>query len=54
MRKLFTKGRTLFAMALIVVTAVVMFSMRGRRVPTIQYFTATAQNGPLRNAVNAT
>src|SRR5262245_45716716 len=54
MRKLITKSRTLLAVALIVVTAVVVFSMRGRRATTIQYFTATVDNGPLRNAVNAT
>jgi len=54
MRKLITKFRMLLAVALIVVTTVVVFSMRGRRTATIQYFTATADNGPLRNSVNAT
>src|SRR5215471_12693749 len=54
MKKLVTKNRALVAIALLVFVAIVVFSMKSQKPTTSQYFTATADNGPLRNIVNAT
>ena len=54
MRKLVTKRKALVAVGLVIVVMILLFSMRGPRTTMTQYFTASADTGPLRNVVNAT
>jgi HlyD family secretion protein len=48
------KKLVLIAAGLVVIAAVVVFATRGKRTSGPQYFTAMADNGSLRNVVNAT
>jgi HlyD family secretion protein len=48
------KKLVLIAAGLVVIAAVVVFATRGKRTSAPQYFTAMADNGSLRNVVNAT
>jgi HlyD family secretion protein len=54
MGKLVTRNKALIAAGLVIVASILVFSMRGQRTSTTQYFTASADNGSLRNVVNAT
>jgi HlyD family secretion protein len=54
MRRFVTKKRVLIAGILVVIAVVGVFFMRRPGTAAIQYFTATADNGSLRNVVNAT
>src|SRR6188474_1533590 len=48
------KKFALIAAVLVVIAAVVVFATRGKRTSGPQYFTGMAENGSLRNLVNAT
>jgi HlyD family secretion protein len=54
MKKLVTRNKALIAVGLVLIVAVAVFSIKGQKPASNQYFTATADNGPLRNLVNAT
>jgi HlyD family secretion protein len=54
MKKVVTRNRVLIAIGLLIVVAIVVFSMKSQKPTSSQYFTASAENGPLRNVVSAT
>ena len=54
MRQLLTKKKSLIAVGLVIVVAILAFAARKQRTPASQYFTARVESGPLRKVVNAT
>ena len=54
MRQLLTKKKSLIAVVLVIVVAILAFAARKQRTPASQYFTARVESGPLRKVVNAT
>ena len=54
MRQLLTKKKSLIAVGLVIVVAILAFAARKQRTPAGQYFTARVESGPLRKVVNAT
>src|SRR4029453_6759132 len=54
MRQLLTKKKSLIAVGLVIVVAILAFAARKQRTPASQYFTARVGSGPLRKVVNAT
>jgi HlyD family secretion protein len=54
MRQLLTKKKSLIAVGLLIVVAILAFAARKQRTPASQYFTARVESGPLRKVVNAT
>jgi HlyD family secretion protein len=54
MKKVLTTKKALIAIAVIILAAIAVYSARGKRGGVVQFFTATAEAGPLRKVVNAT
>jgi HlyD family secretion protein len=54
MRQLLTKKKSLIAVGLVIVVAILAFAARKQRTTASQYFTGRVESGPLRKVVNAT
>src|SRR5881296_1521843 len=54
MKKLLTRKTAVIALVLVMLGGILAFSMRSQKSSSVQFFTATADTGPLRNVVNAT
>src|SRR4051812_181527 len=49
-----SRKKALIAIALILVAAILLFAVRRQKASASEFFTASAETGPLRNVVNAT
>src|SRR5436309_10170188 len=54
MRRLLTRRNALLASGLLMVAVILTFAARHQKAAAAGYFTASVENGPLRNVVNAT